>query len=259
MKRLPHAFLTATLAGDLASQQGHQVLAPAHLLVAWASRRQVADAGISSSDVQSIGCRSKDHIANRWLGRQRGSSTARVPNGNINGEWTHDLHKAHNRSKQPSPAPNTLAARIHAPGTTVPKVPTQPRQNRTAKLADAYNRVQANAPPQPNVQRQGQGMAIRGLAGPFAIMAQNFAPGTTAADIESAMTPVGGLVTACRLIKTHPIVIAEIIFESKEGAERVIQTFNNQNVRYVDPTYSPLVRRGFEVSHYAVTNIICAG
>jgi len=43
------------------------------------------------------------------------------------------------------------------------------------------------------------------------------------------MTPVGGLVTACRLIKTHPIVIAEIIFESKEGAERVIQTFNNQN------------------------------
>jgi len=40
MKRLPHAFLTATLAGDLASQQGHQVLAPAHLLVAWASRSE---------------------------------------------------------------------------------------------------------------------------------------------------------------------------------------------------------------------------
>lgn len=61
-------------------------------------------------------------------------------------------------------------------------------------------------------------------------MAQNFAPGTTAADIESAMTPIGGVVSDCRLIKTHPIVIAEVVFESREGADRAIQTFNNQTV-----------------------------
>jgi hypothetical protein len=61
-------------------------------------------------------------------------------------------------------------------------------------------------------------------------MAQNFAPGTTAADIESAMTPVGGIITSCRLIKQHPIVIAEIVFESKEGADNVIATFNKQTV-----------------------------
>lgn len=73
-------------------------------------------------------------------------------------------------------------------------------------------------------------MTIRGLAGPFAVMAQNFAPGTTAADIESAMTPMGGIVTSCRLVKYHPILIAEIVFESKEGAENVIATFNNQTV-----------------------------
>lgn len=62
------------------------------------------------------------------------------------------------------------------------------------------------------------------------MMAQNFAPGTTAADIESAVTPVGGLVQSCRLLKTEPIVIAEIVFESKEGADRVIETFDNQTV-----------------------------
>jgi uncharacterized membrane protein len=75
-----------------------------------------------------------------------------------------------------------------------------------------------------------RGITIRGLAGPFVVMAQNFAPGTTAADIESAMTPVGGIITSCRIVKTHPIVIAEIVFESKEGADNVIATFNNQTV-----------------------------
>lgn len=75
-----------------------------------------------------------------------------------------------------------------------------------------------------------KGMSIRGLAGPYAVMAQNFAPGTTAADIESAVTPVGGIVSSCRLLKTQPIVIAEIVFESREGAENVISTFNNQTV-----------------------------
>lgn len=68
------------------------------------------------------------------------------------------------------------------------------------------------------------------MAGPFVVMAQNFAPGTTAADIESAMTPIGGLVMSCRLLKTSPIVIAEIVFESKEGADAVIARFNNQTV-----------------------------
>lgn len=80
-------------------------------------------------------------------------------------------------------------------------------------------------------QAPARGIAIRGLAGPYTVMAQNFAPGTTAADIESAVTPIGGIVQSCRLIKTQPIVIAEIVFESKDGADRVIETFNNQTVR----------------------------
>jgi hypothetical protein len=74
------------------------------------------------------------------------------------------------------------------------------------------------------------GMTIRGLAGPSAVVAQNFAPGTTAADIESAMLPIGGTVLSCRITTSRPTVMAEIIFESRDGAENVIATFNNQTV-----------------------------
>ncbi|KAI1505559.1 hypothetical protein F5X99DRAFT_248444 [Biscogniauxia marginata] len=178
-------------------------------------------------------------LASRVGVKKRVSSGGRIPAGNVNGDWTHDLHntQAHKPTAQ-RPQPNSLAARIHAPGTTLPKPrpgPANVRPNRAAKLANAFNRT-ASSPAtaqqqmnvQPPTQPAGQGMSIRGLAGPFAIMAQNFAPGTTAADIESAMTPVGGLINSCRLVKTHPLVIAEIVLESKEGADRVIQTFNNQ-------------------------------
>lgn len=94
-----------------------------------------------------------------------------------------------------------------------------------------------------------KGMTIRGLAGPFVVMAQNFAPGTTAADIESAMTPVGGIVTSCRVVKQHPIVIAEIVFESKEGADNVIATFNNQTV--CNPTSPLILERKLTISNQA--------
>lgn len=73
-------------------------------------------------------------------------------------------------------------------------------------------------------------MAIRGLAGPYTIVGENFAPGTTAADIESAMTPFGGVIESCRIVKTKPFIIVEMVFASREGGERVIETFNNKTV-----------------------------
>ena len=87
---------------------------------------------------------------------------------------------------------------------------------------------QFNVRKQPAVQ-----MSIKGMAatGPYVVVASNFAPGTTAADIEAAMVPVGGEITTCHLISAHPTVIVEIVFVEKEGAENVIATFNNQKVR----------------------------
>ncbi|XXH04623.1 60S ribosomal protein L2 [Hypoxylon texense] len=176
-------------------------------------------------------------LAGRAGVKKRLSSAARLPAGDINGEWTHDLHSSQGRKAKAQQDPTSLAARIHPPGTTIPRAnnPRAARTNRTSKLANALERTasSSNGANQVNMRRPptqpaGQGITIRGLAGPYVVMAQNFAPGTTAADIESAITPVGGLASSCRLVKTHPIVIAEIVFENKEGADRVIQTFNNQ-------------------------------
>ncbi|KAI0128790.1 hypothetical protein BJ170DRAFT_579799 [Xylariales sp. AK1849] len=179
-------------------------------------------------------------LASRVGVKKRVSSAARIPAGDINGEWTHDLHSSRstpNLRVQNQPRPGSLAARIHAPGTKLPARSSPAASNaraniRATRIANAVNRAPnspaaasqmniTNAPPV-------RGITIRGLAGPYAVMAQNFAPGTTAADIESAMTPIGGIISSCRLIKTQPIVIAEVVFESKDGADRAIETFNNQ-------------------------------
>lgn len=80
----------------------------------------------------------------------------------------------------------------------------------------------------------GDGLSIRGLAGPYVVIGQNFAPGTTAADIESAMVPSGGDMISCRIISSSPTVIAEMVFAEKYNAETVISKFNNMKVNFRD-------------------------
>ncbi|KAL2020347.1 hypothetical protein VTK56DRAFT_8476 [Thermocarpiscus australiensis] len=187
--------------------------------------------------------------------RSVSANRPRRSTGNADGEWTHDLHAAPARAPQASGSgAGSLASRITDPNAppTGPAGNRQRQKRRAAQVAQALIRSElqqsanaatngpaiaaatgngrtapAAAPAGP-ATAFNKGMTIRGLAGPFVVMAQNFAPGTTAADIESAMTPVGGIITSCRLVKQHPIVIAEIVFESREGAENVIATFNNQ-------------------------------
>ncbi|KAH6604019.1 hypothetical protein Trco_007465 [Trichoderma cornu-damae] len=148
-----------------------------------------------------------------------------IPAGDVNGEWTHDLHSTVNRSGSSSNAP--LGSRVTLPGAA---------KRKAARLTAAFDRMETDdaAKQQVNVAKAGKppkrdtGMTIRGLAGPFAIMGQNFAPGTTAADVESAMTPVGGEMVSCEIVKTQPFMIVEMVFASREGGERVIETFNNK-------------------------------
>ncbi|KAK7949666.1 hypothetical protein PG996_000252 [Apiospora saccharicola] len=201
-------------------------------------------------------------LASRAGVKKNVSSGAQFPAGNINGEWTHDLHGSRSTpnlraAAQKQPKPNSLAARLHAPGTRAPAAAQAGGRNtRAAKVANAFSRS-LNTPAavsQMNIQSAPAaprgGLTIRGLAGPYAVLAQNFAVGTTAADIESAMTPVGGLVQSCKIIKTHPLVIAEIVFESREGAEAAIATFNNQTADgrilhvYMKPGGGPSIPTG---------------
>lgn len=162
-----------------------------------------------------------------------------MPAGDVNGEWTHDLHSTVNRPNSSANAP--LSSRITLPGGAAANSAAKKAaaKKKVARLTAAFDRMETDdsVKRQVNIVKNGKsqardtGMTIRGLAGPFAVMAQNFAPGTTAADIESAMTPVGGEMVSCEIVKTQPFIIVEMVFASREGGEKVIETFNNKTVR----------------------------
>ncbi|TVY29016.1 putative RNA-binding protein [Lachnellula hyalina] len=139
------------------------------------------------------------------------------PAGNVDAEWTHDLHSLNNSS-----------------ASGPPRGPRASRPNRKDQLYSAIN-SSASSPAlhsQFNIigtSKPVGGMSIRGLAGPYIVMIKNLALGTTVADVESAITPVGGAVVSCQLIAERPKVIAEVEFENKEGADNVVDTLNNQN------------------------------
>lgn len=66
------------------------------------------------------------------------------------------------------------------------------------------------------------------------MVASNFAPGTTAADIESAVATDStdseghnGLLS-CRLTSEHPAVVAELVFSERTIADRIIKRYDNQ-------------------------------
>lgn len=62
-------------------------------------------------------------------------------------------------------------------------------------------------------------------------MGSNFAPGTTSADIESVMAPIGGAMLGCKLLSSSPTVIVEMVFVERSGADNVIAMFNNKKAR----------------------------
>jgi hypothetical protein len=75
------------------------------------------------------------------------------------------------------------------------------------------------------------GLTIRGASsGPFVVIGSNFAPGTTAADIQSALEPLTGQILSCWVTSQHPTVTAEITFAEKLSAENAIANFHNQKV-----------------------------
>ncbi|KAK4694155.1 hypothetical protein P7C71_g3382, partial [Lecanoromycetidae sp. Uapishka_2] len=136
-------------------------------------------------------------------------SGSKPPNSqpNIEAQWGHDLHSPNNPKG--------------------PRMTRPPRDNhmaRTIKNELLYNSAVAQAPrnatPSTVTSRGfGEEISIRGTAGPYVVIGSNFAPGTTAADIESAMIPSGGEMQSCRIMSATPTVIAEMVFTEKQNAE----------------------------------------
>jgi len=110
---------------------------------------------------------------------------------------------------------------------------TKPQTARSNRIANALKSGQANVIPT-QTRTTGQGLSIKGKAGPFVVEARNFAPGTTAADIESALADEildstgSSALLSCRLVSTSPTVVAEMTFTEKYIADRVISTYDQQ-------------------------------
>lgn len=142
--------------------------------------------------------------------------------GNLDGQWTHDLHSLNNPS----------AKNVH-------QAPRGPRIQRTTRNTDRLHSALNGSASSPALHTQfnivgsakpAAPISIRGAAGPYPVIIKNLAVGTTAADTESAMIPLGGVVLSCRIVAERPKVIAEVVFETKEGADNVVDTLNDQNV-----------------------------
>ncbi|KAI9828036.1 MAG: hypothetical protein M1832_003563 [Thelocarpon impressellum] len=146
------------------------------------------------------------------LASRRSASAAPKVKPDINGQWGHDLHRLN----------NPQASRVS-------QLPAQSNPSRTTRNTRLFAALHSGAASeQISIRGASKGITIRGAAGPFVVMASNFAPGTTSSDIEAAMEPHGGEIVSCKIITAHPTVMAEIVFAEKEGAENVIATFNNQ-------------------------------
>ena len=145
------------------------------------------------------------------------SSTPRLQSS-IDTTWGHDLHHTN----------DTKAARVSRLSREIQGIravrENPPYDMRTVDRGRNGTDMRATS------RGNGNGMSIRGIAGPYVVVGSNFAPGTTSADIESAMIPLGGEMQSCKIVTSSPTVIAEMVFTEKAGAENVIATFNNQKV-----------------------------
>jgi hypothetical protein len=119
------------------------------------------------------------------------------------------------------------------------------RSVRAQNVGDQVN-IRSNGAP------RNAGFSIKGNASQvreYVVIAQNFAPGTTAEDISSVFAPdpdVTGLLS-CKLLVSSPTVIAELAFDNQESAEEVVNTYNNKKadnrVLYVYHSDAPSQRR----------------
>lgn len=147
----------------------------------------------------------------------------------MNADWTHDLFNGDS---------STTSNTQHSSGPKPARVPKE------ARLYSAINGAAPSANNQFNIvggSKPSTGFSIRGLAGPCVVIAENFAPGTSAEDIEQAMTPYGGPILKCKLLPSNSTVIAEIVFDTRDGADRVIEQFHNQSVRTSKPSAASLL------------------
>lgn len=186
------------------------------------SRGRNANNGAASQPNARNGSQ-KPNLASRMSsssGVNKSRSSSAKPSPNIDGKWQHDLHKLNN--------PNGPAN-----GKKLNRTASASQIDRNTRTFNKFRSVlQDNAP-----ASDSSGFSIRGVAtggGPSTVIASNFAPGTTAADIEAVMAPIAekrdSEIVSCRLLSSNPTVMVEMIVDRRDGAEYIVEMFNNQKV-----------------------------
>lgn len=187
-----------------------------------------------ANDILGQGRREKQRLAEEIFGRGRSNNApnhgSRKSGAGPSLASRVGIAKASQRSSStPKASPNIEGTWGHD---RAPRITRPPRGNAMLRQAkdDLLFNTAVTQTPRNGVASSGLGeeISIRGTAGPYVVIGSNFAPGTTAADIESAMIPSGGEMQSCRIISSTPTVMAEMVFAEKHNAESVISTFNNK-------------------------------
>ncbi|KAK6353119.1 hypothetical protein TWF696_005109 [Orbilia brochopaga] len=170
-------------------------------------------------------------------GVQKRKPTRQAP-ASLTGKWTHDLHASvANPTKH-----KTLHSAAASTGAKIPIVlkPGVAEKLSRNRLFKALHGMAGGGEVEKKVAADlginirgaskagGTGITIKGSAGPFAVHGSNFAPGTTASDIRNVMETRQFKLVNCGILSAKPTVIAEIVFEKQEDAQRCIEEFNNR-------------------------------
>ncbi|PLN77803.1 hypothetical protein BDW42DRAFT_176163 [Aspergillus taichungensis] len=188
---------------------------------------------VSFNEIIQAGRQKKrnEELASRLLGKNRRASAPGSGAGNKAQNATPgSLASRIGVAKRPAsavskPKKHTPTAPAPVPSASSSRKPNKKRRPDENRLFSALNSANGQA----SVRGQSTGLSIKGAgSGPFVVVGSNFAPGTTAADIQAAIEPISGHILNCWVTSQHPTVTAEIAFEEKSAAENAIANFHNK-------------------------------
>ncbi|KAL4784362.1 hypothetical protein BJX76DRAFT_220896 [Aspergillus varians] len=174
-----------------------------------------------------------EELANKILGKNRrasapGSGTGKTQNATPGGSLASRIGVTkRSASANLGSKTNSRAAASAAPGrnTTSNAKSTRRRRPDEDRLVSALNPEKGQA----RVRSTAGGINIKGASStPPVVIGSNFASGTTAADIQSAIEPICGKIISCWITSQKPSVAAEITFAEKSSAEKAVANFHNQ-------------------------------